>query len=592
MAGAYVTGWNNTNENNVTTITVTVGTNATADNLLVAIVTVRAGGDAFTTPTGWTLLTDASSGSYGSAVYYRKATGTTADNFTPVWTDPGQPTAAVAEYSGLDTTPTLEDSGEDDSAITTTVTSIGTGTATPTTANGLAIAFLALRTWDPWATTTALTEVSIDSGFTKDYHIANSNSLRPAVVIASEVYTSTAAQSATWSTTGTASQCYGAIGVFKEAAGGSPITVTVGTASETDSASAISAVNPRSYTIGAATEIDTAQAITAVNPRSYAVGLASETDSAAAVPDINPRTIAVGDHYSESMTAGVQYPYTGYAFEGQQGTIGSNTYKDIPIYHIADDAFGSAVFALKAGGDYPSNYSQDFFDSITVNGVTKYSADATKSGSAGLVSWTWAAQQFGLSNGVTYDVEINRPDATESDTASPIAASNPRSYSISQADETDSSFSVNAVNPRSYPVGLATELNESFAISASGDVIVNVGAATETDTSEIIAAINPRSYQVGEAGETDTAFAIDPVKDIVVSVGLASESNTTFAIGPTQDKVIALGVALETNSAFSITAFSPISVALGVANETDLAYPVSAINLALKAVKVNGVALV
>jgi len=221
MAGAFVQAFSVGSGALVTTVTVTVS-GATANNLLVSIIYVRLGGDVFTTPSGWTLLETHSTGNQGAAAYYRVASGDSSDDFIPVWTDSGRVFAVVYEVSGLGSTSPLEDSSEDTTTMTTPGQSVGTGTSTPVTANGMAISGLGVDLRSSWSAGTPFSEVTIDNSFT-DVILQSDGGNQPLVGMASKVYTSTAGQSATWSTNlGSANddEAYGFMSVFKEPAVG------------------------------------------------------------------------------------------------------------------------------------------------------------------------------------------------------------------------------------------------------------------------------------------------------------------------------------------------------------------------------------
>jgi hypothetical protein len=224
MAGAFVQNWEVGNPVGETTSITVSG--ATANNLLVAVVGIRGGGDSLTNHVGWTLIEYDTSGSDAAAMFYRIATGTSADNLTVNFVDNGRTSIQVFEFSGLDSTSPFEDSAADSSALSTAATSIGTGSATPTSANGMAVAGLFVRNWDDWsASDSLLSEIQIDSSFTGIEAITRGGvgTARPIAAMAYLAYTSATAKSATWSTSyGSAanSNCWGGIAVFKEAGGG------------------------------------------------------------------------------------------------------------------------------------------------------------------------------------------------------------------------------------------------------------------------------------------------------------------------------------------------------------------------------------
>lgn len=122
-------------------------------------------------------------------------------------------------YSGTASASPLEDSAEDESKQSTSATSIGTGTATPTTANGVAVYTFSCpegRQWDVGFAST--------SGTIREQPQAAN--LYADTAIADEVYTSATGKSSTFSTTDPGDVCYAGVAVFKAAAGGSPYTLT------------------------------------------------------------------------------------------------------------------------------------------------------------------------------------------------------------------------------------------------------------------------------------------------------------------------------------------------------------------------------
>lgn len=223
MAGAYVQSWESVpTSNSNTSVQVDVNTTgATPGNLLIGAVSFRynsgTGMTGLSDATGnWTEISEAYSAlSDGAAWYYRVADGTTADNLdVDIDGDGiGYIAAQVAEFSGLDSTPTMQD---DDIGARSTGTTVNCGTATPTTSNGTAIAFLAVRRCQDWSTDLEGAGIAIGSSYTIHHHASSGSSGRPIASIASINYTSTAAQSPTWSSGVTAGATYGAVAVFKE----------------------------------------------------------------------------------------------------------------------------------------------------------------------------------------------------------------------------------------------------------------------------------------------------------------------------------------------------------------------------------------
>ena len=205
FAPSYVQQWSNNATTAVTSLDVTVS-GETASNALFAVVGVAAGGDAFTTPSGWTLISDFSSGAFGGALYYRSATGS-GETVGFSWTDSGRPTAAIIEVSGLALT--LEDNAEDETNISTIVTSQGTGTATPTSTDCLGVAFGVFEHYEDWDGGFAVTD-----SYVVRANVDNATTSSPKVVIATKVVDDGSSQGPTFSTTDSGQRAYGAVGVW------------------------------------------------------------------------------------------------------------------------------------------------------------------------------------------------------------------------------------------------------------------------------------------------------------------------------------------------------------------------------------------
>lgn len=243
MSGAYVQSWETVPTNNSnSSVQVDVNTTgATAGNLLIGMVSFRYNSGTIMTgisdATGnWTEIGEGFSGlSEGAAWYYRVADGTANDDLDVDITGGalGYITGLVSEFSGLDPTPVLEDSTAP--TINGAGTTCACGTATPTTIDGTAIAFLMVRKCDEWATDNEGAGITVGS-YTKHFSASSASAGRPSAHIASLNYASTADQSPTWSTSDTGGRAYGAVAVFKADVAVSELTADdVESASETSS---------------------------------------------------------------------------------------------------------------------------------------------------------------------------------------------------------------------------------------------------------------------------------------------------------------------------------------------------------------------
>ena len=244
MSGAYVQSWETVPTNNSnTSVQVDVNTTgATSGNLLIGMVSFR-----FNSGTAMTGLSDAtgnwteigegySAFSDGAAWYYRVADGTTNDNFDVDITGGGLGfiTGLVSEFSGIDPTPVLEDSAAP--TLNAGGTTCAAGSATPTSIDGTAIAFLMARKCDEWATDNESADITIDGSYTKHFTASSASAGRPSATIASINYSTAAAQAPTWTTSDIGGRAYGAIAVFK-----ADVAVSELLANDVESASEVTA---------------------------------------------------------------------------------------------------------------------------------------------------------------------------------------------------------------------------------------------------------------------------------------------------------------------------------------------------------------
>ena len=213
------------------TVTATVS-GATSGNSLFAVITLRAGSTltSIDTPTGYTAVETGLSTQRACGLYKRLASGTSADDCTAVYTGAtSRVSIAVYEFSGLDSTDPVEDSAQDQS-LGSVVTTIGTGTATPVSANGTAFAALGLTNWTGWDSSSDLNNITDDLGLT--YHSpehgigASGGSNRPGSLGGHLNYTSATGKSNNWTRFATGnSRAMGSILVAKEPAVGGNLFV-------------------------------------------------------------------------------------------------------------------------------------------------------------------------------------------------------------------------------------------------------------------------------------------------------------------------------------------------------------------------------
>jgi hypothetical protein len=223
MTVAYVQSWSGGGSSSANTVSTLTVSGATANNLLVAVVAIRSGASAsFTGASGWTKICDVA-GTVAGAMYYRIASGTSADNFSPNWGVSARFAFAASEYSGLVTSSVLDTSAENESQVGSTTTTVSTGSASPSVA-GFAVAFYA-GNHDASAVESDLT---IGSSFTKRVTTDPTLAInRAQAAIADLDLTGTSSVSATWTSATSVAGTYAACAVFVEPATGKSIVSVV-----------------------------------------------------------------------------------------------------------------------------------------------------------------------------------------------------------------------------------------------------------------------------------------------------------------------------------------------------------------------------
>ena len=202
----FVNTWSNVSgDNSATSLTVTLGSAATAGNWLFACITVYNGGSAFGIPTGWEKIPGAETlGSdtdpdVGGSCFYRKATGDSNNDFPPTWTTGGRCSALVVEIAGLDTT----DPVEGVSGTLTDGTSFPSGNAAATSEYGDALTFLSGNQSSLLVTNVDGTDLSTSVGYSENVYAISTVGSHPVTAAAVKTYTESGDYSSTWSTTDT-----------------------------------------------------------------------------------------------------------------------------------------------------------------------------------------------------------------------------------------------------------------------------------------------------------------------------------------------------------------------------------------------------
>ncbi len=112
MAAAFVQAWAASNTTTSSSEgTITISPSPSAGSLLVAVISVRtsATGLAFTTPAGWTKLSDGTAQNCNGAVFYKENASGSENSQTFAWTvKTGEYSMTLGEYSGVAVSSSME----------------------------------------------------------------------------------------------------------------------------------------------------------------------------------------------------------------------------------------------------------------------------------------------------------------------------------------------------------------------------------------------------------------------------------------------------------------------------------------------------
>lgn len=212
-------------------------------------------------------------------------------------------------------------------------------------------------------------------------------------------------------------------------------TVTVGLATETDTAFGVGAAKNQS--VGLASETDSGLGVTA--QKTVTVGLSLETDTSFGVTAAKDQAVGLA---SESDTA---------------LSVATAKVLDVGLATEADSALAVAIEKVVTAG-------------LASETDTAFAVSTGNAISVGLA--TEADSAFGVSVAKQLSVGL----ASETDAALVVVPA--KSYPAGLASETDSAFTVDL--DRAYAIGLATESDSALAVSIAK--ALSVGLATETDT--------------------------------------------------------------------------------------------------------------
>ena len=298
-------------------------------------------------------------------------------------------------------------------------------------------------------------------------------------------------------------------------------TIGIGSPSESDSASSLVVVNPRSYQLGSAAEVDAAQS--ASFGLSVGLGTASEVDAA------------------HPLTASVAFPK--YVSLGSAAEVDSAS--SLTVQQGKTVSVGTAS-------------ESDSGESLSlVNPRTHVLAAATEADSAESLA-------------VVNPREYGTGTATEVDSASSAIVLNPKSYQLGAVAEVDSAAAVTVNLASLVSLGSPQEIDSAHSLLVDNPRTCELGSATEVDTAEAVVVENPRLYILGLADEQDTAGAFASVLNPKsVDLGSASESDAPASVD--FYKFVEVGLATEVDAANALSVQR--SLGMGLATEVDAALP-------------------
>ena len=382
---------------------------------------------------------DVSTDDAGGCVATKVAVGDETEITMTVTSDTKGQLLAFA-VSGVDTSSPVDGSSENTSDTTSTVTSHAAPSVTPTAQPGVAYYIFLLEEGRRWTSG----EISVTAGTVKK---AGNGNFRPSVAVVEQTYTDLTAKTCTLSTTDTGCEVYSVTLLLKEPGGATPVTVSVGQASETDSALPITATfADLTIPIGQATEADSALSVTLnFGAQTIPIGQASETDSAFSIdPSFGALSVPVG--------------------------LASETDDALPI------TFSSGALSIAIG---------QASESDTALPITIQSGPLSIP--VGIASEADSAFPVVPSFGA---LAISIGQATESDSAQPVT--------LTYGNIT-------------IPMGIASEADSALPINVTGlSVPIPIGIATETDSAFSIGfnVATPLNISIGFAQERDYALSV------------------------------------------------------------------------------------
>lgn len=379
-------------------------------------------------------------------------------------------------------------------------------------------------------------------------------------------------------------------------------TITIGQATETDTAQAMGIIAPKTVTLGQATETDTAQAVTVSVPLS--------------LPFTDDFTGTNGDPWDSTKwpTQGGASTVTDavdiqnnegrlYAGTSQGGSWAAATAASITS--LTDSTGEMRIIPSTTGGNTEWLYvcirssgeqqsAQDgrpattYYFRFLVNGASTQSyllrrlsnSEATlDSDILGTNASRNAAEPFYLKWEIEDDASVSgdtdiRYKMWDADGTEPGGWETLTDGSPGALYGTAGVFQLVGRNYTSTAY-VDVQVDDVSINALGGAQTIAIGQATETDTSQAITVIAPKTVAFGQSTETDTAQAITVVKPVSVSIGQATETELAQAVTAYKPQTVAVGQVTEADSALAVTAYKPITLAFGQSTETDSAQTIT-----------------
>ncbi|SEN43404.1 hypothetical protein [Nitrosomonas marina] len=314
--------------------------------------------------------------------------------------------------------------------------------------------------------------------------------------------------------------------IYFGATGGAS-TVTIGLATESDSAFAASRLKSRQ--IAQPSESDTGFAASSL--KSSEIGQASESDSAFSIGRAKLRSILQSTEadtaFAVTSSGGVfigQASETDSAFSAASAKLRSivqaiesdtgSLFTWVKLRYIGLSNETDSAFAMSTVGNVPIGLALEANTAQIVDILKTLGIGLGSETDSGFTVTSLKSRQIGLS--------------LESDAAFDVSVSKQRT--ISQSSEADTAFPFSSDGSITVLIGLATEADSALAAARNKTRVISIG--NETDAAFDMDALF--SGAIGHASETDSAFLIDRSK--ATSIGLATETDTALIF--TSDSVI------------------------------------------------------